>query len=152
MKIFFAAILSFALVSAQDAIFRASTELVVIDALVENRKTGNPIRSLHRDDFEISEDHGRQSISQFSLDRAPLSILFLVDMTDSVRPVLKPLADGAVGALKHLKTEDEIAVMLYSGRADLTQDFTQDHEAVAQAIESASRMRPGKLRPQTRTV
>ncbi len=143
MRIFFVAILSLALLSAQDAIFRASTELVVVDALVENRRTGNPIRSLTRDDFEIYEDRARQSISQLSLDKAPLSILFLIDMTDSVRPVLKPLAEGAIGALKHLKPEDEIGVMLYSGRAELVQDFTLDHDAVARAIESAGTMRPG---------
>jgi len=144
MRIFFAAILSLALVSAQDAIFRASTELVAVDVLVENKKTGIPIRSLQRDDFEIYEDHARQTISQFSLDTVPLSIVFLIDMTDSVRPVLKPLAQGAIGALHHLKSEDEIAVMLYSARADLTQNFTLDHAAVARAIESASVMRPGK--------
>src|SRR5579872_6308289 len=142
MKIIFA-LFSVAIALAQDVTFKTSTELVVVDALVESRKNGSPIRSLTRDDFEISEDGKKQSISQFSLDKAPLSIIFLVDMTDSVRPVLKPLAEGAIGALQHLKPEDEIAVMLYSGRADLTQDFTQDHDAVAKAIDSASRMRPG---------
>jgi VWFA-related protein len=143
MRIFFAAILSLAIASAQDAIFRTSSELVAVDVLVENKKTGIPIRSLTRDDFEIYEDRARQTISQFSLDTVPLSIVFLIDMTDSVRPVLKPLAQGAVAALHHLKPEDEIAVMLYAARADLAQDFTLDHQAVARAIESASVMRPG---------
>src|SRR5579871_815366 len=95
---------------AQDATFRASTELVVVDALVEHKKTGIPIKSLTRDDFEIYEDKVLQPITQFSLDTVPLSIVFLFDMTDSVRPVLKPLANGALDALHHLKSDDEIAV------------------------------------------
>jgi VWFA-related protein len=124
--------------------FKASTELVVVDALVEHKKTGAAIGSLQRDDFEIYEDKVRQQITQFSRDTVPLSIVFLFDMTDSVRPVLKPLAEGALAALKHLKLEDEIAVMLYAARADLTQDFTTDHALIARAIESASKMRPGR--------
>jgi VWFA-related protein len=123
--------------------FKASTELVVVDALVEHRKTGAAVGSLQRDDFEVYEDKVRQQITQFSRDTVPLSIVFLFDMTDSVRPVLKPLAQGALAALKHLKPEDEIAVMLYAGRADLTQEFTRDHSLVTRAIESASRMHSG---------
>src|SRR5580704_8563228 len=126
-----------------DVTFRASTELVVVDVLAEHKKTGLAVRGLTRDDFEVYEDKARQQITQFSLDTVPLSIVFLFDMTDSVRPVLKPLADGALAALEHLKPEDEIAVMLYAARADLTQDFTTDHALVARAIESASTMRPG---------
>ena len=125
---------------AQDVTFRASTELVAVDALVESRKTGIPVKSLTRGDFEIYEDKVLQPITQFSLDTVPLSIVFLFDMTDSVRPVLKPLAHGALDALHHLKPQDEVAVMLYSAHAELTQDFTRDHEAVARAIQAA----PGK--------
>jgi VWFA-related protein len=124
--------------------FRASSELVEVDVLVEQKKSSVPIRSLHREDFEIYEDGARQQISQFSIDTAPLSILILFDMTESVRPVLKPLAAGAVAVLGHLKPEDEVAVMLYVERADLTQDFTTDHELVAKAISAASGMHPGE--------
>jgi VWFA-related protein len=131
----------------QETTFRASTELVVVDVLVEHKKTGLPIRALTRDDFEVYEDRVRQPVTQFSLDTVPLSIVFLFDMTDSVRPVLKPLAEGALASLHHLKPEDEIAVMLYAERADLTQDFTRDHDLVARAIESASAMRPNHCGP-----
>ena len=123
--------------------FKASTELVVVDALVESKKTGAAVRTLTKSDFEIYEDKVRQEISQFSVDKLPLSIVFLFDMTESVRPVLKPLGEGALGAMQHLKSEDEIAVMLYAGRANLAQGFTTDHTLVAHAIDSASTMTPG---------
>lgn len=128
----------FLLSSALFGQFKASTELVVVDALIESKKTGLPVRSLQRGDFEIYEDKVRQDITQFSLDTVPLSIVFLFDMTESVRPVLKPLAEGALGALQHLKPEDEVAVMLYAAQGDLTQDFTTDRSLIARAIASAS--------------
>src|SRR5690349_13204294 len=114
------------LTTAALAQFKATTELVVIDALVESKKNGLPVGGLQRTDFEVYEDKVRQEITQFSRDATPLSIVFLFDMTESVRPVLKPLARGAVGALEHLKPEDEVAVMLYAARADVTQSFTTD--------------------------
>lgn len=127
----------------QEATVRVSTELVVVDALVERKRDRLPIRSLGRDDFEIYEDGVRQPIGQSGLDSARLSIVFLFDLMDSVRPVLERLARGALSALGHLKADDEIAVMLYASRADLVQGFTKDHDRVARAIESAGAMRPG---------
>jgi VWFA-related protein len=127
--------------------FRSASELVLVDVMAESRKTGVPIRSLQQDDFEIYEDGVRQQISHFSLDTMPLSIVFLLDMTDSVRPVLKPLAAGAIAALDRLKPEDEIAVMLYAERADLTLDFGTDHERVARAMEAAGTLKRGACGP-----
>jgi len=124
--------------------FHTTSELVVVDALVENKKTRLPVRTLQREDFEIYEDGVRQSISQFSLDTVPLSIVFLFDMTDSVRPVLSRLAEGAQAALDHLKAEDEVAVMLYAERVDLLQSFTSNRTPVTRAIQSAGAMHPGR--------
>jgi len=124
-----------------------STEIVVVDALVEQKKTGLPVEALKRDDLEIYEDGVRQTISQFSRDEVPLSIVFLFDMTDSVRPIIQQLTDGALASLNHLKAEDEVAVMLYAERADLAQSFTKDHAVVSQAIVNAGAMNPGHCGP-----
>jgi hypothetical protein len=72
-----------------------------------------------------------------SRDQLPLSIVFLFDLTDSVQPVLVPLAQGAAEALRHLKPADEIAVMVYQAKALLLQDFTADREAAIEAIRKA---------------
>jgi VWFA-related protein len=121
-------------------VIRVTVDLVVVDAQVVHKKTGRPIGALKREDFELFEDGVRQEIAAFSQDRLPLSIVFLFDLTDSVRPVLKPLASGALAALKHLKPEDETAVMAYAASAKLLQDFTTDRELTVAAIEKASEM------------
>jgi Ca-activated chloride channel family protein len=123
-----------------EPVIRVTVDLVVVDTQVVHKKTGRPIGGLKREDFELLEDGVRQEITAFSQDRLPLSIVFLFDLTDSVRPVLKPLASGALAALKHLKPEDETAVMVYAGAAKLLQDFTTDRALTVAAIEKASEM------------
>lgn len=124
--------------SIPDQVFRVTSELVVLDAQVLNRKTGLPVASLKPEDFEVFEDGVKQELASLSQDKLPLSIVFLFDLTDSVQPVLVPLAQGAAEALRHLKKEDEIAVMVYQAKAKLLQDFTTNRALAVAAIEKAS--------------
>ncbi len=121
-------------------VYRVNVRLVTVDVQVSGKKSHQSVRDLRQDDFEIYEDGIRQQISSISQDRLPLSIVFLFDLTDSVRPVLKTLAQGAMVSLQHLKPEDEVAVMAYSASARLIQDFTTDRALAVAGIEKASRM------------
>lgn len=133
-------------ISAQDfsttdnGTLRMNVRLVMIDAQVVNKKTHQLVGSLQAGDLEVYEDGVRQSVSTFSQDELPLSVVLLFDLTDSVRPVLKPLAEGARKALEHLKPQDEVSVMIYSSTARVIQDFTTDRKLAAAAIVKASRM------------
>jgi VWFA-related protein len=124
--------------------YRVNVRVVLVDAQVTNKKTQQVVNSLKKDDLEIYEDGVRQQISFFSQDELPLSVVLLFDLTDSVRPVLKPLADGALAALQHFKPEDEVAVMVYAASARVVQDFTTDRALAAAAVEKASRMDSGE--------
>jgi VWFA-related protein len=118
-----------------------STQFVVLDALVESKKTGHPIGSLEAKDFLLTEDGVPQSISYFTHDRLPLSVVFLFDLTETVQPILKPLAEGARTILSHLKPQDEVSVMVFSSHTQLLQGFTTDRALAAEAIEKASEMK-----------
>jgi VWFA-related protein len=111
-----------------------------VDAQVIHKKTGQAVTSLKRDDFRVYEDKVLQQITSFSQDELPISLVLLFDLTDSVRPVLKPLAAGAMEALQHLKPQDEVAVMVYAASAKLLQEATTDRALAAAAVEKASRM------------
>ena len=123
---------------AQEAVFRTTSELVLIDAQVVQKKTKTSTGSLKKEDFQIYEDGVRQEIKFFGRDQLPLSIVLLFDLTDSVRPVLKQLAAGAKAALTHLKPEDEVAVMEYAASAVLVDGFTTDRDRTVAAIEKAA--------------
>jgi VWFA-related protein len=128
------------LACAQESTFQVTTNVVVVDAQVVSKKTGRTIGALKKSDFEILENGEKQDIAYFSQNELPLSIVFLFDLTDTVRPVLKPLAAGALEALHHLKPEDETAVMVYDSTARLLQDFTTDRALTVAAIEKARDM------------
>lgn len=123
-----------------DQVIRVDVDLVQLDAQVLEKKSGRPVGSLSKEDFQLYEDGVQQQIAQLSRDQLPLSVVLLFDLTLSVQPVLKPLADGALAALEHLKPEDEVAVMVYAAKAQLLQDFTTDREQVVAAIQEASEM------------
>jgi VWFA-related protein len=127
-----------------ESVFRVKVNLVVIDAQVLNKKSHHPVPGLQPEDFELFENGISQRITSFSQDKLPLSVVFLFDLTDSVRPVLGQLAEGAMQALQHLKAEDEAAVMVYAASTQLLQNFTTDRELIVQAIRRASLMQSGE--------
>src|SRR5579864_4947962 len=126
--------------SEKPATFRLDVRMVQVDTQVIDKKTRHARPALTKDDFEVLEDNVPQKISSFSQDTLPLSVVLLFDLTDSVRPVLKSLAEGALEALQHLKPEDEVTVMVYAASAQVLQEATTDRALAVAAIEKASRM------------
>jgi VWFA-related protein len=128
----------------QTPVYRVDVHVVQVDAQVLSKKTRQAARELKKEDFELYEDNVRQHVSSFSQDTLPLSVVLLFDLTDSVRPVLKSLADGALEALQHLKPEDEVTVMVYAASAQVLQQATTDRALAVAAIAKASRMESGE--------
>src|SRR6266849_9038737 len=123
------------------SVYRVDVHVVFVDAQVVNKKTRHVVGTLTRDNFKIYEDNVPQEISTFSQDTLPLSIVLLFDLTDSVRPVLESLGEGALEALQHVKPEDEVAVMVYAASTQVLQDSTTDRSLAVAAIKQASRMK-----------
>jgi VWFA-related protein len=119
-------------------VFRATSELVLLDVQVLHIKSRAAAPALQAGDFRISEEGVRQEILHFSRDEFPLSAVLLFDLTDSVHGVLKRLAEGAKTALEHFKAADEVAVMAYSGHVTLLDGFTRDRTRTVAAIEKAA--------------
>ena len=116
----------------------AGVQLVLVDASVERRKTGEPIEGLTAADFVLSEDGLAQTITSLSEDQLPLSIVLLFDLTDTVHPVLVHLSGGAATVLRHLRPQDEVAVMSFSSQAVVVQRFTRDRMSAVEGIDAAS--------------
>ncbi|MBZ5601541.1 MAG: VWA domain-containing protein [Acidobacteriia bacterium] len=114
--------------------FRSTSELVLLDVLVLQKKTNTSTAALRREDLQVLEDGTPQTISFLSRDELPLSIVMLFDMTDTSRAVLQRLAKGAQSALTHLKPVDEVAVMVYAAHGRVIAAFATDREQTAAAI------------------
>ncbi|MBK6799032.1 MAG: VWA domain-containing protein [Acidobacteria bacterium] len=124
---------------SQQDIIRLNTNLVVIDAQVLNRKSGEVINGLKVDDFELYEDGVRQDITHFSQDKLALSVMLLIDLSGSVSPVLNEIREGALTALNRLKDVDEVAVMAFSTKSQIVQDFTRDRVKIIDRIGKIER-------------
>lgn len=126
------------LVAQDTPTLHLTAQLVLLDASVEDRRTGSRIPGLTPDDFQLFEDKEPQQITYLSEDRLPLSLVFMFDATDSVAPVLRSLAIGSETILDHLRPEDEVSIMTFSSHATLIQDFTTNHLVMEDAIRKAS--------------
>lgn len=113
---------------------RISTEIVLLDAQVLRKKNGLVVSSLNKEDFEVYEDGVKQEISFFGKDKLPLSIMLLIDTSGSVRPVIEIIRDGAMEALRRLKPDDEVAVMVFGEQTKLIQPFTKDRMQIVTQI------------------
>jgi VWFA-related protein len=129
-----------------DETLKLRAELVVVDVNVIDRKTREFIRSLKEQDFDLFEDDAKQRIEFFSQDKLPLSIVLLIDISPSVRPVIERVREGAMLALQRLKPEDEVALMSFSGWTELIQDFTRDRQLIINKVGEALDRKGGGTR------
>jgi VWFA-related protein len=111
-------------------VIKINTELVVLDAQILRKKDSAVVGALRREDFVLFEDGVKQEITHFSQDKLPLSILLLLDLSASVKPVIEEIRNGALQALRQLRPEDEVAVMTFADKTELLHEFTKDRQAV----------------------
>ena len=119
-------------------VVKVNTDLVVFDAQVIDKKSKRIIGELSKTDFEVIDGGTRREISYFSRDELPLSVMLLLDVSGSVRPILHQIRDGALNALGRLKPDDQVAVMPFANTSRLAQDFTADRKLVSVKIEQAT--------------
>src|SRR5947199_4442917 len=140
-----AAAFSFSLLSlaADQPSFQTTVSLVKADAYVYDRQTRAPILGLQASDFAVFDEEQRCEIAHFGDESGPVDLLFLLDVSGSVREVLPQVAEATSDALSVLQPGDRAAVMAFSKRTVTTQPLTSDFDAVAEGIREATRVRIG---------
>jgi VWFA-related protein len=121
----------------RDDVIKVNTDLVVFDAQVIDKKK-RAVADLTKEDFELIDGGVKREITYFSRDELPLSIILLLDVSRSVRPILHDIRDGALHALRRLKPDDQVAVMAFANTTKLSQDFTMDRALVSRTIEEVT--------------
>ena len=115
-------------------IIKTDVDLVTIDAIVLQKNTARVVGSLKQADFLVSEDGNKQTITHFSQDNLPLSVLLLIDRGGCLDPFGSEVRRAAKDALSRLKPSDEVAVMTYHDTVELRQGFTRDRGLLDRAI------------------
>ena len=116
-------------------IIKTDVDLVTIDALVLQKNTARVVGSLKQEDFLVSEDGNKQTITHFSQDNLPLSVILLIDRGGCLDPFGEEVRRAAKDALSQLKPTDEVAVMTYHDTVELQQGFTSDRRLLERAID-----------------
>jgi len=120
---------------AKDDVIKVDVNLVVLDALVLQQKTGRVVGNLKQEDFILAEDGVRQRITHFSQDTLPLSVIILIDRGGCLDPFGTKVHHATIEALSRLKPSDEVALMAYHNKVDLIEGFTRDRTKLAEALD-----------------
>ena len=116
-------------------IIKTDVDLVTIDALILQKNTARVVGNLKQEDFLVSEDGSKQTITHFSQDNLPLSVVLLIDRGGCLDPFQTEVKQAAKDALSRLKPSDEIAVMTYHDTVELRQEFTRDRRSLEYALD-----------------
>ena len=119
--------------------FKSGVELVNVTATVAD-STGRFVPGLTRDDFIVYEDDVRQTVSQFSAERVPVSLGIALDTSGSMAG---EKIDAARGALDRFLSEllderDEVFVYRFSDTPSLVQGWTTNKSSLSRTLDRIS--------------
>ena len=126
--------------SAQQATFRAGTELVSLTATVSDRK-GQFLTDLTRDDFEVLEDGKPQTVQQFArgddLESGPdLHIGLLFDTSGSMDADIKMSRSAAIKFLNTMNYARDMTLVDFDTEVRVTKFSQQDFPRLVERIRS----------------
>ncbi len=131
-----------------------STDLVNVEAVVFNKKTGSVIRGLTKEQFEVYEDGVKQDIENFTTPEAPLTMVLIVEYSKIV-DLLGSASTGPYGYGREevlrpayefvrtfVKPKDFVSIVAYDIRPTPIVDFTDDASKLAAAVNLLIRNNP----------
>lgn len=104
--------------------------------VVDNR--GRPITNLNRSDFILYEDGSRQEITRFVAAPAPFSLVMILDMSGSTIGFRQVIRQSAFRFVDALASDDRLAIVEFSDKVNLLNDFTNNRRSIAHSIEVAN--------------
>lgn len=124
---------------ADEGSLKLRTDLVLLDVLPVQKKTARVVGDLTKEDFTVYEDGIKQTVSHFSRDKLPVSLILLVDRAGCVNPFDEQIRAATIKAINQLKPEDEVAIMTFSNKVKLFQPFTRDRQIIADKISTVEK-------------
>jgi VWFA-related protein len=97
----------------QQPLFRAHSDLVVVHAMVEDRR-GRAVADLTRDNFLVYDDNRPQTLTMFSAADAPATIGLLIDNSTSMANKRERVIAAAVEFASLSHPDDEVFVLTFN--------------------------------------
>src|SRR5262249_53990018 len=127
---------------------KLSTQVVNVDVSVIDKKSGRLIPNLTPKNFTIYEDGIKQEATNFNSGQGPMTAVLLLENNYRNRYFINYIdpsvaqevfQSAAIFARSFVKPQDHIALVTYSMRVKVVQDFTSDPQALYQAVVAAYR-------------
>ncbi len=122
-----------------DVNFKADTSLVTVDVAVLDNK-GNPIPKIPRGNFRILEDNVPQTITQYSVGQAPMTVALVVEFSNRYQSYWSQgwyeTLQASYGFTQTLRPDDYIAIIAYDLRTEILADFTNDRAKISEAMSA----------------
>ena len=106
-----------------DEILHLGTDLVLLDVTVVD-PANKPAMDLKQGDFAVTEDKVPQKIEFFSREQVPVSLVFAIDTSGSMRPRLDTVVKASSNLVKESRSGDEVAIIDFKEEATLLEEFT----------------------------
>lgn len=134
---------------------KVETDIVNVDAVVYNKKSGQIITGLKKENFQIFEDGVRQDISSFSTPDSPITVTLLLEYSKwtevfgsasggyfepGAYEAIRPVAQFLTRFIK--PPNDYASVVAFDIRPTPITDFTNDPNRIRQTIDLLLRNRP----------
>jgi VWFA-related protein len=116
-----------------DYSLKVNVPLVNVDVLVTT-KDGQFIPGLKQENFRILEDGTAQNVSHFTVSKAPITAVLLVEFASTNYGFLRDALQASYAFAGTLTKDDWIAVSYYDMQPHILVDFTQDKKAVYGAL------------------
>jgi VWFA-related protein len=117
-----------------DVVFHSDVSLVRVDAQVVD--SGNrAITHLHAGDFILREDGKVVPIRSFASDNMPVDVLFLLDVSASMRPHVQRIADASGQALTQLGKDDRMGIMVFDRNTRVRLPFNGSPQEVQREFD-----------------
>ncbi|HSO73250.1 MAG TPA: VWA domain-containing protein [Blastocatellia bacterium] len=127
---------------------KISTQVVNVEVTVIDKKSGRLYNTLKQPNFTIYEDGVKQEVTNFRSGEGPMTAVLLIENSYSNRrwqgyynPTFQQeiFRSAAVFVQRFVKPQDHIALVTYSLKPKVIQDFTGDSGRLQQALLAAYR-------------
>jgi Ca-activated chloride channel family protein len=139
----------------EPGVVKLETKLVDVNTVVYNKKSGQIVTGLKKENFAVFEDGVKQEITDFSVPEAPITVTLVVEYSKwtelfgsaaggrfepGTYEVIRPVAEFLTRFIK--PPDDYASVIAFDMRPTPITDFTNDRNRIRQTIDILLRNSP----------
>jgi VWFA-related protein len=125
--------LALPLILQQRPAFKSGVDLVSVDVSVTHGLT--PVKGLKAENFQLTDNGVPQDVESASLDSRPISVMLVLDTSDSVAgEELAHLIDAGRQVVRALRPDDHAALITFSEQVLVNVPLTSDLASVDRAL------------------